>query len=214
MGEIRRMKKETLDILADAISEAGSWQWWHTAKDLFQLEFCRVMLYDETRSEKEPHSSVIALRFYGSSFAVFLDELEEAAGKAWLDRIRDDEIAPFPIDTYAFRFDDADYAQSVYDSFRNKTPVKDFPGTELFKSAGHILAAKCGDVGFVVGGDELAVVGKGGEYREEEIGPAVRKWWKYWRDYWLLRKTRDAYEKDWACENTIPADKKNPIGNW
>ena len=27
-----------------------------------------------------------------------------------------------------------------------------------------------------------------------------------------VRKTKDAYEKDWACEVTIPADIGNPTG--
>ena len=92
------MKKETLDALADAISDVGEWQWWYTAKDMFQLEFRGVMIYDESRAEKEPHSSVIALRFFGNSFAVFLDERKEDGEKTWFDRLHDDEIAPFPAD--------------------------------------------------------------------------------------------------------------------
>ncbi len=47
-----------------------------------------------------------------------------------------------------------------------------------------------------------------------EILPAIKKWRAYWKDYWLKRKTRDAYEKDWACETTIPADRSAPQGNW
>ena len=76
------MEKKTLDILSDAISDVGSWQWWHSVQDLFQLEFCDVMLYDETTPEKAPHSSMIALRFIDHSFAVFLDNLDEEQGKA------------------------------------------------------------------------------------------------------------------------------------
>ena len=38
----------------------------------------------------------------------------------------------------------------------------------------------------------------------EDIEKAYQDWWKYWEDYWRLRKTKDAYEKDFACEVTIP----------
>ncbi len=208
------MKKETLDFLSDAISDAGSWQWWYAAEDMLQLEFCDVMMYDETRAEKEPHSSLIALRFSGNPFAVFLDDLEEDGEKPWFDRLHDDEVSPFPVDAYEVTFDDAAYARQVYGAYRRSTAVKGMEGREDFPPVRHILAAKCGDVGFVAGGDQLEIVGKNGKYREEEIEPAVKKWWAYWKDYWRLRKTKQAYEKDWACETTIPVNRDDPQGDW
>ncbi len=50
--KIMNMEKEILEILASAISDVGSWQWWDTVKDVFQLEFDDVLLYDETQPEK------------------------------------------------------------------------------------------------------------------------------------------------------------------
>jgi len=50
----------------------------------------------------------------------------------------------------------------------------------------------------------IEVVGKKGKYTEEEIGTASVKWWDYWKNYWKLRSTKDAYPKDYACEVTIP----------
>ena len=47
------MNTNTLKLLADAISDIGSWQWWYTKDDMFQLEFSDVLLYDETTQEKE-----------------------------------------------------------------------------------------------------------------------------------------------------------------
>ena len=208
------MEKKTLDILAEAISDVGSWQWWYEAENMLQLEFCDVMLYDETTPEKGPHSSVLALRFFGKPFAVFLDDREEDGEKTWIERFIDDEIAAFPLDAYELVFNDPEYARSVLEAYPHQTPMKDYIGPEAFSSAGCLLAGKCGDVGCIVGGDELAVVGKNGKYREEELEPAIKKWWEYWKDYWRKRKTRDAYEKDWACETTIPADRNDPQGNW
>ena len=43
-----------------------------------------------------------------------------------------------------------------------------------------------------------------GEFTEEEIETALKKWWDYWRTYWKLRGTKDAYPKDYVCEISIP----------
>ncbi len=208
------MDKETLNILADAISEVGVWQWWQTGEDGVQLEFGGVTLYDETKGEKGPHSGMIALRFRGNAFAVFLDDLEEDGEKKWYERFRDDEIDCYPVETFDLGFDDTGFAATVLDSYRNRTPILGSGGAGAFASVKHILAAKCGDVGFVAGGDELAVVGRKGRYTPEEIVAGVKRWWAYWRDYWRLRRTKDAYEKDWVCEATIPVDRDHPTGNW
>ena len=207
------MNKETLNILADAISDIGSWQWWYTAKDMFQLEFCDVQLYDFNKAEKESHSSTIALRFYGNSFAIFMDNLEESDTN-WPQRFYDDEILTIDIEPYDLVFDDIDYAKKVYDSYNHKIPMKGCEDDSIFSSTKHIIAAKCNDYGFVAGGDDLVVVGNKGKYTEEEIRDGAIRWWEYWRDYWHLRKSKDAYEKDFACEATIPADRDNPTGNY
>ena len=82
------MEKNTLDILSDAISETGSWQWWHIDGDMCQVEFCDVLLYDETKPEKASHTSVIAIRFKGNAFAVFA---------VFIGRFCDSCLRTFPI---------------------------------------------------------------------------------------------------------------------
>lgn len=114
----------------------------------------------------------------------------------------------------SFRFDDIEYAKEVLNSYRNIVPIKNYIDQDTFTSVKHILAAKCESAGFIVGGDLIQVVGHKGKYAEEEIEPAVKRWWAYWREYWRMRKTEDAYEKDWACEVTIPVDADNPVGKW
>ena len=209
------MNKDTLNILSDAISDVGSWRWWYKEEDLLQLEFCDIQLYDETKPEKASHTTdVLAVRFSGNSFAVFLDNLNDDNEKKWYERLYDDEIGAFQIDTYELCFDDTDKAAEIFDSYKNRTSIKDFKGIETIHSVKHVLSAKCGDVGFIAGGNDIEVVSKNGTYTEEEIIASAKRWWSYWRDYWRLRKSKDAYEKDWACEVTIPADKDNPTGNW
>ncbi len=196
------MNRNTLNILADAISDVGAWEWWFTQDDMFQLEFCDVQLYDESKPEKETHTTdVLAVRFYGHSFAVFLDDLD---ADNWHERLRDDDSLFYPVDTYDLAFDDLKKARLVLQDYKNKIPVKDFSGLETLAAAKHLICARCDDVGFIVGGDEIEVVGKKGKYTEEEIETAARKWGEYWRTYWKLRGTKDAYPKDYACEITIP----------
>ncbi len=206
------MKRETLNILADAISDVGSWQWWYTTKDMFQLEFCDVQLYDAAKAEKKAHSSTIALCFYGNSFAVFLDNLEES-DPGWPKRFYDDEMEFIEVDTYDLAFDDLTYAKEVYGSYRHRIPMKGSDSDSVFSCVKHIVAARCKDYGFVAGGDHLVVAGEKGEYTEEEIVNGAKRWWDYWRDYWRLRKGKDAYKKDYACEVSIPVGRDDPTGN-
>lgn len=204
--------RDTLNILADAISDVGSWWCWHVGDDMLQLEFCDVQLYDKTKAGEETHTTdILAVRFYGHVFAVFLDDLND---ESWHEHFRDDDSILYPVDTYDMAFDDNKEAKSLLNDYRNRVPIKDFKGAETLGTVKHILCARCDEVGFIVGGDEIEIVGKKGKYTEEEIEPLSRKWWEYWKDYWRLRGTHDALPKDYACEVTIPVNKEDPQGNW
>ena len=204
--------RDTLNILADAISDVGAWWCWHVGDDMLQLEFTDVQLYDETKAEKETHTTdVLAVRFYGHVFAVFLDDLND---ENWHERFRDDDSILYSVDTYDMAFDDDSEAESLLKDYRNRIPVKDFNGLETISAAKHMLCARCGEVGFIVGGDRIEIAGKKGKYTEEEIEPLSRKWWEYWKNYWRLRGTRDALPEDYACEVTIPVSKDDPEGKW
>ena len=196
------MDIETLNLLADAISDVGSWWCWYAGNDMVQVEFRDIQLYNEAGSEKDAHSTdVLAVRFHGHAFAVFLDDLHE---DGWHERFRDDDDILYPIDTYDLAFDDVTAAKSLLNDYQRRIPVKNFDSPETITGAKHLLCAVCGDVGFIIGGDELAVVGEKGQYTEEEIWTAARKWGDYWRAYWKSRGTRDAYSEDYVCEVTIP----------
>ncbi len=45
------MNKDTLDILADAISDVGSWRWWLIKDDMIHLKFCDAQLHDGSKFE-------------------------------------------------------------------------------------------------------------------------------------------------------------------
>ena len=181
---VSNMEKKTLDILADAISDVGSLQWWYADDNMVQVEFRDIQLYDESKPEKDTHTiEAIAIR---------------------------DEIPPFECNGYELKFDHPEYAQEVYDEYRNQTPITTYDGMNTLTGANHLIAAKCRDVGVIAGGDRMEVVTHNGLLSEEEIVTLSKKWWEYWKDYWRLRKTQNAYQKDWACEVTIPVSPKNP----
>ena len=164
--------------------------------------------------EQDAHTmDVIAIRFFGKVFAVFLDNLDEDTGKPWYERFYDDEIAAFECDGYELEFDNPEYAKAVYDGYKNRIPITTFNGMDALRVANHLIAVKCGDVGVVAGGDRIKIVSKNALISEEEIEPLSRKWWEYWKEYWQLRGTRDALPRDQTCEVTIPVDNKNPQGS-
>ena len=88
--------------------------------------------------------------------------------------------------------------------------ITPYNGMNTLTGANHLIAAKCGDVGVIAGGDRMEFVTYNGLISEEEIATLSKKWWEYWKDYWRLRGTRNAYQKDWACEVTIPVNPNNP----
>lgn len=213
VGEIKKkveFTRNTLNILADAISDIGSWQWWEIGDDMVQMEFCDVQLYDDSKAEKEAHSSTIAVRFYGNTFAVFLDNIED---EEWPYKLYNDNIAPFPLETYELDFDNVKFAKEVMKEYKHRHPMRPRFDESLFSSTKHLMAGKCDGVGFVVGGDEIKVVTHNKKFTEENIEAANKRWWRYWEDYWRKGK-KEGYEKDWACEVSIPVDLDNPIGNY
>ena len=192
------MNIDTLNILADAISDVGAWNWWYIDDKLVQMEFRDIMLYDESKSCS---TDVLAVRFKSHPFAAFLDNLHD---DTWYERFRDNDSIIYPFDTYYLAFDDVNEAKKVMTDYRNIRPTKDFEGPETLSCAKHLVSAGCGEVGFIAGGDEIEIVGEKGKYTEKEIEAACGKWWEYWRDYWRKRGTKAAYPKDYVCEASIP----------
>ncbi len=204
IGGVRKrpeFSQESLNILADAISDIGAWQWWYLDDDMLQLEFGGVQLYDDSKAEKAPHSSTAAVRFYGNIFGIFLDELEDAD---WDIKLHNDEIQPFPLDGFALAFNDPAHAKELMKEYPHRKPLKPRFEESLFAGAKYLISASCGEVAFIAGGDDMRVVTHNGEFTEENIEEASRRWGEYWKDYWLKRGTKEAYERDWACEATIP----------
>ena len=83
----------------------------YCAHDHEETDIVSVEEHDDIEyAEKETHTTdVLAVRFYGHVFAVFLDDLNE---KNWHERFRDDDSLLYPVDTYDMAFDDNKEAES------------------------------------------------------------------------------------------------------
>lgn len=199
------MTKEIQQILCRAISDCGYWMWWDCAEDCAQVEFGGVLLYDESKKDKEARSGHIAVRFVDKGFIVFLDDgPNEELSNDWIEQFHNDELEPFTLEPDDLVFDNIAYAEKIIKEYKNKNFKGDGAIEDTIRNAKHILAGKCGGVGFILGGDEIQVYGNKGKYEPEEIKDACNKWWEYWKDYWKKRETSEAYDKDYACEVTIP----------
>ncbi len=197
------MNKESKDILCKAISDVGYWQWWDEAEGDYMVEFGGVLMYDESKKGKKARTSVIGLGFFGNAFLVYLSN---EMVPNWYELLHEDAIDPFTVDSDSLVFDDADYAIGLLSKFaKRRGPFySEEEAKSTIKNAKEIVSGTCGNVGFIIGGDDCKVIGSKEDYTDEDIKVASDKWWEYWKDYWLKRDTKDAYEEDYACEVTIP----------
>ena len=192
------MEKDTFDILSDAISDVGYWRWWIAEDDRIQLEFGGVQLLNSDTLDKNSTSAIIALRF---SENVLLKFYDNEAENQWHIQLQEDKIEPFTVDYDFFRFNNPDSINEIEKEYKNQIVIKESEGISELKN---VLAFKAGDVAVITGGNDFCVVDANGKIDEETIWERSRLWGIFWRDYWKKRDTDDPYNKDYACEATIP----------
>jgi hypothetical protein len=192
------MKKETLDLLANAISDVGHWRYWGVENDICQIEFGATQLLDGDSINENSKSAVIALRYYENAFLIFYDNEEE---ENWHNKLRSDEIAPFNIDYDFFVFNEIRKFEEIESAYKNKIIIKK---AENLERINNILIFKAENVAVAIGGNRFAAVDYNGEIDENKIIERNKLWWAYWKDYYKKRETKRAYKKDFVCEVTIP----------
>lgn len=197
------MNKESKKILSKAISNVGYWQWWDEVDNDYMVEFSGVLLYNETKKNKQARSSSIAIGFFGNAFLIYLDNDEV---QNWYDLLHEDAIDPYTLDSDGIKFDDKDYAIKLLDKFKKRHgPFHSADeAINTIINAKELLTGTSGNVGFIIGGDICKVFGSKDDYSDDEIKEASEKWWEYWKDYWAKRGKKDAYDEDYACEVMIP----------
>ena len=200
------MKKESLKILEDAISDVGYWRWWIEEKYFYQIEFGGTQLFNPPEKEGIPPSGVIALRFIDVSVICAIEK--EKIDKGWYLKLQKDEIEPFTISHGQFTLTDPGFASNIFKSAARKEFKK---GNEqkLYDSLSQssFIAFWAGSVGLIVLGKSLRLFTHSGELKENEIEKKFDEWWTYWKEYWKRKNTNNPMPEDYACEATIPAGK-------
>jgi len=192
------MQEKSLSILENAIADVGYWRWWVTKNDTCQIEFGGVQLYACKQPEKESQSSVVALSFSGGSqLTFFADDSMEAN---WYQKLQEDKIKPFPIDSENFRFNDASLLVTIQKQFKHQICIKNKDVHTNTIS----LAFKAGPVAIHIAADTMQVFSHPGDINDGNILDLHSQWWDYWKKYWAVRDTKDAYKQDYACEVTLP----------
>jgi hypothetical protein len=109
-----------------------------------------------------------------------------------------------------FHLSDADghFTQRVLDQTGHvDTRLGSSPVSEEFSKAGSMLAFWAGDVGMAVSAESMMIINQTGEVSLDQVKELHDKWWKYWKQYWKLKDSKAALPYDYACENTIPAER-------
>ena len=199
------MKQSANDILSNAISDIGYWQWWDEANGDYMVEFGGVQLYDESKTGKSMRTSCIAICFYGNAFLVFLDNSEDTTN--WFIGLHEDSLDPITFDADGLSINDKDSAVSLLTEYKRRSGPFDSreEAVKAIMNAEELMSATCGNYGFIIGGDKRVITGRNGDLTDNDIVRLFTKWWEYWKDYWKKRGTKEAYEEDYACEVTIPS---------
>ncbi|MDR1911729.1 MAG: hypothetical protein LBQ52_05210 [Helicobacteraceae bacterium] len=164
------MEKEALDILCDAISDVGYWQWRIVKNDAVQLEFSDTQLLDSDRIDKQSKSANIALRFKQNSFLGFYDNYEN--DNDWFDRLLKDEIYPFCLEGGYFEFGDKKAIVLIKNKYKNEHIIK---ANDNVKTK-YTLAFKAGEIAVIAGGDHFYIYDNRAEIALEALALRNRLW--------------------------------------
>jgi hypothetical protein len=198
------------DVLEEAITDIGYWCWWaEEFPDRVLIEFNGVQLWSEEPQEGQPSRGVVALNFSQPTSLCFLtrNAATDDLPHNWPDLMHDDKLENLPNIRWGgeLHFNDREWVQRVLDGAqRIEVRFGLHPKTDEFFSSPVMLAFWAGDIGCVVGAQEMTLLNQSGEVSLDDVPELHGKWWEYWRDYWQRRDTAEAFPEDYACENTIP----------
>lgn len=198
---------QVLDILGDAISDVGYWNWW--AADLpgiMQLEFGGTQLYFPPTDPSTPPSTRIAIQFRHPTSISFLSRKQDNnANVNWFDDLHQDKMEGPTCSHGEFIFTDQARMKTLLDEAKTIQTIHGYsPRDGLFRDENYKLVFWAGDYGCAVSSLEIKLLTKNGEIKLDEIPRVNSQWWDYWDRYWKLKSTKDALPIDYACEVTIP----------
>ncbi len=195
---------EALKILEGAITDVGHWRWWARSDVALQLEFGWVMLLVPSDDPKEPPSNVIALRFNKPRCIVALWPEDSDLPDDWLAKLQEDKLDPLGVDHVDFTLTDRKQLQAI---FRSAIRREFILGTEQDLSAigpNDAFLAFWAGAGMIIIGQSMQILSHKGPIATDNIPAMHAAWWKYWREYWARKDSKNPMPKDNLCEVTIP----------
>ncbi|RSK48368.1 hypothetical protein [Hymenobacter rigui] len=175
--------------------------------DLVQLEFRGAqLLFSNPTIEKAP-STMVALQFRNPTSVSFLSDknmpVEEV--NLWPQKLQRDETDGFTCSYGFFTFiDDVLIQEIVRELSTVQTVFGEKPFSPDFNKSPVRMCFRAGGVGMLIGAESLRILSHEGEVLLSEVEEKNRQWWSYWKQYWQVKDTADAYPVDYACEVTIP----------
>ncbi len=211
------MKNEALTILEEAISDVGNWRYWTLEDEQFQIEFGWVMLHIPTTEIDKSPSSLVALRFIDIQNLVILERnfIRTNLPTDWFEKLRKDEIEPFPVSHGEFSLTDLDEIKKYLYEAETKNFIVGNEA-ELLNSdnSGFNLGFWSGNVGLIVISKDFELVTINGKRSLGDVKEMHENWWNYWQAYWAKYDTKDSLPYDSLCEITIPAGADIKTKKW
>ncbi|MFD1552540.1 hypothetical protein DNU06_17180 [Putridiphycobacter roseus] len=206
--------KEKLEVLEDAISDVGYWNWW-TADfpKLIMLEFGGTQIWTKPNDNESP-SGQIGITFQNPYSVSFLtrEQYKRDTPENWADLLHNDKLDQPEIEHGQFTFTDLELIEQIIkESKKVETVFGNKPTDPDFKNAEFKFGFWAINFGCVISCESVNVVSHDGEISLDEVENRKDKWWKYWKEYWEKRDSNNPLPKDYACEVTIPAGQKITI---
>lgn len=198
---------DSLEILADAVSDLGYWSWWaEKLPDSFQIEFGGTQLYFPPQSPDRPPQTRIAVQFKQPTSVSFISRQHDLDDKfEWAQQLHEDKIEPPSCSHGEFTFTDTELMSDMLKQMSNHKTIHGYePSISKFFNEPFHLIFWCGNVELAIASKEIVLLSHAGEVPVSDIAELNKKWWEYWRTYWDKKDTEDPLPKDYACEVTIP----------
>jgi hypothetical protein len=201
-------EKEILELLGNAICDVGYWSWWTSdLPSIVQVEFGGTQLYFPVKDNSEPPGSHIAIQFINPKSISFLsinNDLTDDSEK-WFDLLQQDKIESQVCSYDSFTFVDENLMKRIINDAKFVDTILGYsPNDEAFFKENYKLTFWAGEFGFAVSSENIKFLTQEGEVKIEDIPSINSRWWKYWREYWNLKKTKRPLPENYACEVTIP----------
>ncbi|WP_162127683.1 hypothetical protein [Flavobacterium phycosphaerae] len=205
---INLTEKEILQMLGDAICDVGYWSWWTSdLPNIVQIEFGGTQLYFPPKDNSEPPNSQIAIQFINPKSISFLSlsKVGENNSEKWFNLLHEDKMESQVCSYDSFTFVDESEMKRIISHAKITDTILGYPPTEeSFFKENFKLTFWAGEFGFAVSSENIKLLTQDGEIKMEEIPSINSNWWKYWREYWDLKKTEKPLPKNYVCEVTIP----------